>query len=68
MHAGWTHPKSFQAFLGLNDLLNAVCSGSDDFVDDMYHSVGGMVVSFQQPGTVHSHNLQRERATGRYVC
>lgn len=64
---GWTHPKSFQAFLGLNDVLNAVCSGSNDFVDDMDHSVGGMVVSFQQPGTVHSHNLQRERATRCYM-
>lgn len=48
-------------------MLNAVCSGGDDFVDDMNHSVGGMVVSFQQPGTVHSHNLQRERATGHHV-
>lgn len=44
---GWTHPKSFQAFLSLNDVLNAVRSGGDDFVDDMNHSVGGVVVSFQ---------------------
>lgn len=63
---GQTHPKGLQAFLGLNDVLNAVRGGGDDFVNDVNHSVGGVVVSFQQPGTVHSHNLQRERCTGCY--
>lgn len=59
-----THPKAFQAILSLNDLLDGVGGGGDDFVDDMDHSIGGMVVGFQQPGTVDSHNLQRERPMG----
>lgn len=62
-----THPKGFQAVLGLNDLLDGVGGGGNDFVNDMNHSIGGMVVSFQQPGTVHSHNLQRERSMGCYM-
>lgn len=62
-----THPKGFQAVLSLNDLLDGVGSGGDDFVDDMNHSIGGVMVGFQQPGTVHSHNLHRERAMGCYM-
>lgn len=59
-----TDPEGFQAVLSLNDLLDGVGGGGDDLVDDMNHSVGGMVVSFQQPGTVHCHNLHRERPVG----
>lgn len=59
-----TDPQGFQAVLSLNDLLDGVGGGGNDLVDDMNHSVGGVVVSFQQPGTVYCHNLHRERPTG----
>lgn len=54
------HPKGFEGVFDLNDLLDVVGDGGDDLINEVYHTVGCVVVGFQQPGTVHGHNLPRE--------
>lgn len=54
------HPKGLEGVFDLDDLLDVVGDGGDDLVNEVHHTVGGVVVSFQQPSTVHGHNLSRE--------
>lgn len=56
------YPKGLKGVFNLNDLLNIVGNGGNDLIDEMHHTVGCMVVSFQQPGTVHCDNLSGEEA------
>lgn len=54
------HPKGLEGVLDLDDLLDVVADGGDDPINEVHHTVGCMVVSLQQPGTVDGHDLPRE--------
>lgn len=41
------HPKGLKGVLDLDDLLDVVGDGGDDLVNEVHHTVGGVVVSFQ---------------------
>lgn len=56
------HPKGLEGVLDLDDLLDVVGDGGDDLIDEVHHTIGRVVVGFQQPSTVDSHNLPREGA------
>lgn len=56
------YPKGLEGIFNLNDLLDVVGHGRDDLINEVHHAIGRVVVSFQQPGTVHCHNLPREEA------
>lgn len=56
------YPKGLKGVLYLNDLLDVVGDGRDDLINEVHHAIGGVVVSFQQPSTVDSYNLPREKA------
>lgn len=59
------HPKGLKGVLDLDDLLDVVGDGGDDLIDEVHHTVGRMVVGFQQPSAVDRHDLPREvRMTG----
>lgn len=55
------YPKCLKGVLDLNDLLDVVGDSGDDLINEMDHTVGCMVVSLQQPGTVNSHNLPEKK-------
>lgn len=43
----------------VQDFLDRVSCHSDDSVDNVHHTIGGHLVSMDNPGTVHRHNLLR---------
>ena len=54
------HPKGLEGVLDLDDLLNVVGDCGDDLIDEVHHTIGCVVVGFQQPSTVDGHDLPRE--------
>lgn len=42
---------------GVQDFPDGVCCNSDDSVHNVHHTVGGHLVSMDNPGTVDCHDL-----------
>lgn len=55
--ASCTHTESCQVVVDLDDILDWVSSSTDNTVNDVNDSIGGHLVAVDNPGAVHSHNL-----------
>lgn len=52
-----TYAQSTQVFVHFDHILNSVANSCDDAVNDVDHSIGGHLVTVNDPGTVHCDNL-----------
>lgn len=48
----------------LQDIPDGAADGADHAVHHVHHPVGGHLVTVQDPGTVHSHNLDTHQRHG----
>lgn len=56
----FTYSKSGEIFVVFQIVLDGVAHRADDSINDVHHTVFGHLVSVDDPGTVHRHNLDRE--------
>lgn len=54
------YPQGLEGVLDFNDLLDVVGDGGDDLINKVHHTIGCVVVRFQQAGTVDGHDLPRK--------
>lgn len=52
-----THTQSCQVIVNLDDILDGVSNSADDTVNNMHNTIGGNLVTMDNPGTIHSHHL-----------
>lgn len=55
-----TYIEGRELIIDIQGVLNGVDHRADDAVNDMHHSVRGHLVTMDDPGTIHCHNLHRE--------
>lgn len=56
----FTYIESGEIIIDIQDLHDGVAHSADDPINDVHHTVCGHLVTVDDPGTVHCHNLNRE--------
>lgn len=56
---GFPYTQGCQVIVNLNDILDCVANSFDNTVNDMHNSIGGNLVTMDNPGAVHSHHLHK---------
>lgn len=60
MSTHFTHTKRGEVICDVQDIFNGVTHSADYPIDDMHHTICGHLVTVDDPGTVHCHNLHTE--------
>lgn len=56
----FAYTEGGEIIVDIQDFLDGVAHGADDPINDMHHAVCGHLVTMDDPGTVHCHDLHRE--------
>ena len=62
----YTYAQSCQVVIDLDEILHGVSNGADHAVNDVHNSVGGNLITVDDPGTIHSHHLHKRRTSVLY--
>ena len=55
----FTYVEGGEVIVDVQDILDGAGHGADDPVDHMHHAVCGHLVTVDDSGTVHCHNLNK---------
>lgn len=55
-----TYIKGGELIIDIQNLLDGVAHSTDDPINDVHHTVGGHLITVDDPGAIHRHNLHRE--------
>lgn len=56
----FTYSEGGELICDIQDFLDVVAHAADDPINDMHHTICGHLITIDDPGTVHCHNLHRE--------
>lgn len=56
----YTYTEWGEVLIDIQDFFDGAANSTDDPINDMHHTVCGHLVTMDDPGTVHSHDLHRK--------